>query len=104
MKMVLISFIDITFITMYLFSTNENKNKQINNIKIMENKKEMHFLRIEAKSARCSKTLEFPINEATEEWLLSLEKTDDELTSDFIVSGNKNVKICLSIVNRGLEF
>lgn len=70
----------------------------------MENKKEMHFLRIEAKSARCSKTLEFPINEATEEWLLSLERTDDELTSDFIVSGNKNVKICLSIVNRGLEF
>lgn len=71
---------------------------------IMENKKQMHFLRIEAKSARCSKTLEFPINEATEEWLLSLERTNDELTSDFIVSGNKNVKICISIVNRGLEF
>lgn len=65
--------------------------------------KNRHFLRITAKGGGTKmKQVEFPIDEATENWLLGLQRTDDE-TSDFIVRGN-GVKLSLSIVNKGFEF
>lgn len=65
--------------------------------------KVLHHLRIEAKSGNKSKLVEFPIDEATEKWLLNLERTDDE-TSDFTVRGGTALKIRLSIINKGLDF
>lgn len=66
-------------------------------------KKGLHHLRIEAKSGYKSKIVEFPIDEATENWLLGLQRTDDE-TSDFTVRGGTGVKVTLSIINKGFDF
>lgn len=66
-------------------------------------KNSMHMLRIEAKSSKFHKSVEFPIDETTEQWLTDLRYTGDE-TGDFVVKGSGAIKMRISIVNRGLEF
>lgn len=62
-----------------------------------------HSLRFEARTSKFRKVVEFPIDEETERWLMSLQYAHDE-SSDFTVIGNGAIKVTLSIINRGLEF
>lgn len=62
----------------------------------------IHFLRIVAKTGKNTKLVEFPIDEATEDWLSGLQAADDE-TSDFTVRGN-GIRMSISIISKGFEF
>ena len=66
-------------------------------------KKAMHSIRLEARNSKYTKVVEFPIDEATEKWIMDLQRTNDE-NSDFVVIGNGAIKMTLSVVHKGFEF